>query len=160
MSYIFNAQKVGNLLLEKKLMLLTVESCTGGGVAKAITDISGSSAYFEAGFVTYANHAKVALGVSFQTIEQYGAVSVEVASEMAQAATKKSPQKIAISITGIAGPTGGTPLKPVGTVCFGLSCGEDLITQKKHFTGNRTEVRDKSVLYALEMLIHYLENKN
>ena len=108
-------------LQEKKLMLVTAESCTGGWVAKTVTDIAGSSAIFERGFVTYTNKSKEEmLGVQAKTIETYGVVSENVVKEMASGALKNSEGDIAVSISGIAGPGGGSEKKPVGMVCFGL----------------------------------------
>lgn len=116
------AVQAGIALKEKSLMVATAESCTGGLVAAAITDVAGSSGWFERGFVTYSNEAKsTMLGVPAKLIRDYGAVSEEVAHAMAEGALLNSRAQVALSITGVAGPTGGTPEKPVGMVCFGWS---------------------------------------
>jgi nicotinamide-nucleotide amidase len=113
-------KEVSNKLHANHLVMATAESCTGGWVAKQITDLEGSSAIFDRGFVTYSNEAKQdMLGVSAKTINEFGAVSEEVALEMVAGAIEHSNADIAVSISGIAGPAGGTKLKPVGTVCFG-----------------------------------------
>ncbi len=137
-------------------LVATVESCTGGLVAGAVTSVSGSSAVFEYGFITYSNEAKTALvGVPAELFPQYGAVSEPVARAMAEGALTRSGADIALSVTGIAGPTGGTADKPVGMVCFGLAKkGEETRTQTQQF-GNpgRDEVRRLSVELALRWAI-------
>lgn len=116
------AIQAGIALADKSLMLATAESCTGGLVAAAITDVSGSSGWFERGFVTYSNEAKsTMLGVPAKLIRDHGAVSEEVARAMAEGALLNSRAQVSLSITGVAGPNGGTPEKPVGMVCFGWS---------------------------------------
>ena len=149
---------VGDILLEKRLMLATVESCTGGWIAQTVTNIPGSSAWFERGFVTYSNEAKQELvGVQAETLTKHGAVSREVAVEMALGGVQRSRADVAVSVTGIAGPDGGTPEKPVGTVwiawadrygrseakCYGLQ-------------GDRRAVREASVEHALCGLTDFL----
>ncbi len=138
----------------------TVESCTGGLIAGAITSISGSSAVFEYGFVTYSNEAKTALvGVPAELFSEFGAVSESVARAMADGALARSGADIALSVTGIAGPTGATPGKPVGMVCFGLAQkGDETITQTRQF-GNpgRDDVRRLSVELALKWAIEVLK---
>ena len=157
------SRSLGQALQARKLMLAVAESCTGGMLAQYVTAIAGSSVWFERGFVTYSNAAKEEmLGVNVQTLNNFGAVSQEVAAEMAQGACLHSHAQIAVAITGIAGPDGGTLDKPVGTVCFGFSYpdpsandenGQQKITQTMHFVGNRDAVREQSVIHALETLI-------
>ncbi len=143
------------MLKSRGLMLATAESCTGGGVAQAITEISGSSEWFERGFVTYANRAKVEmLGVSEETLRLHGAVSEAVVREMAEGALRHSHAHISLAVSGIAGPTGGTPEKPVGTVFFAWSLRNGETWARKHLlTGNRAEIRAQSVRIALEGLL-------
>jgi len=131
----------------------TAESCTGGLIAAAITEVPGSSAVFGQGFVTYSNAAKTELlGVPAGLIAAIGAVSEAVAARMAAGARKRAGADLAVSVTGIAGPDGGTPQKPVGTVCFGLASPSGVTTYTKRFMGNRHEVREQSVAFALELL--------
>lgn len=146
------ASELGQQLLAKKRMLTLAESCTGGLVSGLMTEISGSSQWFDSGYVVYSNQAKQdMLGVSLDTLKTHGAVSEEVAKEMALGAIKNGRANIAVSITGIAGPEGGTAQKPVGTVCFAWA-GTGLPTQATtmQFVGNRQEVRQQSVLTALQ----------
>jgi len=140
-------------------MLATAESCTGGWLAKVVTDIPGSSAWFDRGFVTYCNQAKQdMLGVSAATLGDHGAVSEEVALAMAQGALGHSRAGVAVAITGIAGPDGGTEDKPVGTVCFAwVRTDGTSPTRRVRFAGNREEVRHQSVRFALERLLELLE---
>jgi nicotinamide-nucleotide amidase len=149
------SQRVGLALRERKLSLATAESCTGGWVAQVITHTAGSSEWFDRGFITYSNEAKIAMiGVRPETLATCGAVSEETASEMAVGALECSNARIALSITGIAGPTGGSPGKPVGTVCFGwCSRGGSAEIDRRLFAGNREEIRRQAVLYALEGLL-------
>ena len=155
------AAELVELLAAKGKTATTVESCTGGLVAGAITSISGSSAVFEYGFVTYSNAAKTALvGVPAELFSEYGAVSEIVARAMADGALERSGADIALSVTGIAGPTGGSVDKPVGMVCFGLAKkGADTQTQTRQF-GNpgRDEVRRQSVEQALTWAIAALRD--
>ncbi|MDP2810290.1 MAG: nicotinamide-nucleotide amidase [Rhodocyclaceae bacterium] len=146
---------VGWLLSERSLTLATAESCTGGWVAQVVTHTAGSSAWFERGFVTYSNEAKTAmLGVRPETLEQFGAVSEETAAEMAAGALKNSSALISMAITGVAGPTGGSPDKPVGTVCFGwCRQGKAPATERRQFHGDREAIRRQSVIHALEGLM-------
>lgn len=148
------AQAVGSSLLAQGKMLATAESCTGGWVAQELTAIAGSSAWFERGFVTYANAAKEEmLGVHAETLQHYGAVSLETVGEMVQGALARSRADVALAITGIAGPSGGSPEKPVGTVCFGWCYrGQEAITVREHFDGDRQSVRRQAVARALEGL--------
>ncbi|MEZ3500549.1 nicotinamide-nucleotide amidase [Pantoea sp. KPR_PJ] len=145
---------IGNHLKAAKATVTCAESCTGGWIAKVFTDISGSSAWFERGFVTYSNEAKQELvGVSADSLAQYGAVSEAVVREMAQGAQRAARADYAVSVSGIAGPDGGSTDKPVGTVWFGF-VGPDGVTMAKrqHFQGDREAVRRQSVAFALQTL--------
>jgi len=146
------AAQVGELLKAHGMQLVTAESCTGGGVAQAVTEVSGSSAWFERGFVTYANLAKMEmLGVRQATLDAHGAVSEATVREMAEGALQHSHAHIALAVSGIAGPTGGTPEKPVGTVWFAWSFrGGETVAQVYHFDGTRAEIRRLSVQTALQ----------
>jgi len=140
------------------LRIATAESCTAGGVSHSITRISGSSEYFDRGFVTYSNKAKhEILGVPWAALDRFGAVSKEVALYMARGTLRRSDADIAISTTGIAGPTGGTREKPVGLVYFGLATREKNRVYKKIFTGDRRMVRDKAIRFALGMMIEFIK---
>jgi nicotinamide-nucleotide amidase len=144
-----------NELKESGKAVATAESCTGGWVAKAITDIAGSSAVFGYGIVTYSNGAKESIiGVQNKTLEEYGSVSVEVVEEMAKGALRLSGADIAVAVSGVAGPDGGTVLKPVGTVWFAWAVrdGANAVvdTQLEQFSGDRELVREASVAYALQ----------
>ena len=146
--------ELADLLLKKRLLLATAESCTGGLIAAACTDLAGSSAWFERGFVTYSNAAKIELlEVDADLIAQHGAVSEEVARAMAQGALNRSCAHVAVSVTGVAGPTGGTAAKPVGTVWFGFATSTGVVTETRLFPGDRTAVRQATVQHALEQLI-------
>ena len=149
------AERAGRALEEKGLMLATAESCTGGWIAEAVTMVPGSSAWFDRGFVTYTNVAKSEmLGVRAETLEAHGAVSREVVNEMAEGALRASRAQVAVSVSGVAGPSGGSPQKPVGTVCFGWALqGAEPQTEMRHFPGDREAVRRQSVVHALEVLI-------
>lgn len=145
------SQKTGELLQAEKQVLVTAESCTGGGVASAVTDIAGSSAWFDRAFVTYSNEAKVEmLGVSPETLEQFGAVSQPVVEQMAQGALTHSNGTIAVAISGIAGPGGGSDEKPVGTVWFAWQKGEQKVQQVHRFAGDREAVRAQACVTALQ----------
>jgi nicotinamide-nucleotide amidase len=151
------ARKVGAALKERGLRLVTAESCTGGWVATAVTAIAGSSDWFERGYVTYSNAAKrEELGVSEETLRQQGAVSEATAREMAAGALRRSRAQVALAITGVAGPTGGSPEKPVGTVCFAWAHGSKMASETRHFDGDRESVRRQSVLHALEGVLPLL----
>jgi len=154
------AAKVGARLGELDLMLATAESCTGGGIAAAVTAIAGSSGWFERGFVTYSNAAKESmLGVAAATLAAHGAVSEAVALEMATGALRHSGAQVALSVTGVAGPGGGTPAKPVGTVCFGWARVDGVQkVQTRVLAGDRAAVRAQSVVHALTVLLAILEN--
>lgn len=147
------------LLLKKKMMLVTAESCTGGWIAQVITSMAGSSKWYERGFVTYSNQAKMdLLGVAESTLIDHGAVSEETAKEMVVGALNNSPADVAISVTGIAGPGGGSLDKPVGLVWFGFASkafGVHAIRQQ--FSGDRAIVREQAVRFSLQQLIDYLQ---
>ena len=149
------ALQLGRQLIDRNLMMTTAEYCTGGLVAGALTDIAGSSAWFERGFVTYSNHAKVEmLGIAPELIERHGAVSEEVARAMAEGALLESRAQLAVSITGIAGPGGGSRDKPVGTVCFGwVAMERPAESETVRFAGDRAAVREQSVRHALGGLL-------
>jgi len=148
------ARKLGERLVQHKLMCVTAESCTGGLVAGAITDIAGSSGWFERGFVTYSNEAKMELlGVPEATLAQHGAVSEATARAMAEGAVAHSHADVAVAITGVAGPGGGTPDKPVGMVCFAWSRGVVTTAITRYFPGDREAVRRAAVAAALEGLL-------
>ena len=152
--------QLGQALKEKNFTLALAESCTGGLASAAITDIAGSSAWFDCGFVTYSNAAKQSmLKVTEQTLIQYGAVSEETAKEMAIGALNNSLSDIAASITGIAGPTGGSIDKLVGTVCFAYAIKNGRVTTiTKHFTGNRQQIRHQSVIQLLNGLMDLINH--
>ena len=141
-------------LIQQNRMLVTAESCTGGGVAYAITEMPGSSEWFERGFVTYSNAAKQEqLGVPHELIARFGAVSEQVAAAMALGALQHSHADFSVAVTGVAGPDGGTEEKPVGTVCFGWAQrGAEARTARVVFDGNRQQVRELSILTALQGL--------
>lgn len=157
-NFILLATKLGQILKSKNLFLTTAESCTGGEVAQIITSVAGSSNWFERGFVTYSNQAKIdMLGVQLETLERYGAVSKETAIEMAQGALKHSQADVSLSVTGIAGPQGGTPLKPVGLVWFALSTKNQSQDYSQNFSGDRIAIRDQAAKFILEELLKYLD---
>ena len=145
------SEQVGLALKARGATVTTAESCTGGWVAKAITDIAGSSAWFERGFVTYSNEAKAQMiGVREETLAQHGAVSEPVVVEMAIGALKAARAHFAVSISGIAGPDGGSEEKPVGTVWFACaSASGEGITRRESFSGDRDAVRRQATAYAL-----------
>ena len=151
------AARLGAAALARGTMIATAESCTGGLVAGAITSIAGSSGWFERGFVTYSDLAKEQqLGVASLTIERFGAVSEETAKAMAEGAVRGSAAQWAVAVTGIAGPDGGSPDKPVGTVWFAWAGPDHLQALKRQFDGDRAAVRRASVQVALEGLIDRL----
>ncbi|MDC8759649.1 CinA family protein [Janthinobacterium fluminis] len=151
------AAQVGRALQEKGLLLCTAESCTGGGVAQAITEIAGSTGWFDCGFVAYSNASKTELlDVPAALIAQLGTVSEEVAAAMASGALANSNAHVALSTTGIAGPSGAVPGKPVGTVCFGWSNGDSSHTERLVFAGDRQAVREQTVVHALKGLLRFI----
>jgi nicotinamide-nucleotide amidase len=154
------SEAVGAACRQRRLFVATAESCTGGWAAQVITHTAGSSAWFERGFVTYANEAKVQmLGVDPVELEKFGAVSLETAKEMAAGALKNSNALISLAITGVAGPTGGSPDKPVGTVCFAWCLRDQRPeAERRHFAGDRETIRRLSVIHALTGLIERARN--
>jgi nicotinamide-nucleotide amidase len=152
------SQQLGQALSERGLTLATAESCTGGWVAEVVTDTAGSSGWFDRGFITYSNQAKAdMLGVRTDTLACFGAVSEETAQEMAAGAIAHSTADWAISITGIAGPGGGSSVKPVGTVCFGwCRRGDTPGSETMHFSGERRTVRQQAVVHVLRGLLQRL----
>ncbi len=149
------SHRAGKALATRSWQLVTAESCTGGWIAEAITAIAGCSAWFDRGFVTYSNTAKrELLNVREATLKTHGAVSEQVVREMAQGALENSPADLAVAVSGIAGPTGGTPDKPVGTVCIGLAARAAAATAIRcHFDGDREAIRRQTVLFALEAVL-------
>ena len=151
------ARKTGTALKRKGQILVTAESCTGGWVAQAVTSVAGSSDWFERGYVTYSNAAKrEELGVRWTTLARRGAVSEQVACEMARGALGHGRGTIALAVTGVAGPSGGSPDKPVGTVCFGWAQGRRIRSETKRFKGGRASVRRQSVIHALRGVLKWL----
>ena len=153
-------EEVVHKLLEENLTITTAESCTGGLIAATIVNVSGASGCFNEGYITYANEAKVRLlGVSEESIRSFGVVSDKVVAEMAEGALNRADADIAIAVSGIAGPLGGSPEKPVGTVYIGI-CLKDKVDKsltktsyKFHFEGDRSEIRDKTVKEALKIIL-------
>ena len=159
------ARALALILVERSWKIALAESCTGGLVSTTLTDLAGSSDWFERGYITYSNEAKSeCLDVPIEIIKAFGAVSEQVAKAMADGARRKADVNVAISITGIAGPTGGSVEKPVGTVCFGWSIkqnvGDDIktITITKQFSGDRQTVRVQACDYALSKLLELLQS--
>lgn len=150
---------LGQRLAAAEWMLVSAESCTGGMIAAAVTEIAGSSGWFERGYVTYSNEAKnTAIAVPMPLIVEHGAVSEPVAAAMAEGALRSSLAQIAVSVTGIAGPGGGSPDKPVGTVCFGWClASRPAMAVTRHFSGDRSTVRHRSAAYAMQGLIRLLD---
>jgi nicotinamide-nucleotide amidase len=153
------AHKIGRRLKASRQRLVTAESCTGGWAAQVVTSVAGSSEWFERGFVTYSNDAKhELLGVPAEMLKKFGAVSEETAREMALGALARSKGTIALSVTGVAGPTGGSAAKPVGTVCFAWAVKSSARSETRHFEGDRESVRRQSVIRALEGVIELLDS--
>lgn len=151
---------LAQLCVAKKIAVATAESCTGGMVSAAITELVGSSQWFDAGFVTYSNEAKMAmLGVKQATLAEHGAVSEPVVCEMALGAVNNSQAQFAVSISGIAGPGGGTQDKPVGTVCFAVGDAQSRQAETCIFTGDRAAVRLAACERALTLLLNFIEQK-
>ena len=152
------AEELGRLLLEKNWICSVAESCTGGGLAQAITDVAGSSLWFDRGFITYSNQAKQdMLNVTADLLHKYGAVSEEVVIAMVNGAIMQSRSNCAIAISGIAGPGGGCALKPVGTVWISWSIKDKVVKATKYlFTGDRASIRSQAVITALIGLIELL----
>ena len=148
------AAELGKRLQTLKADVSTAESCTGGGIAEAITRIPGSSAWFEAGYVTYSNRQKtLQLNVPETLFGQVGAVSREVVEAMVRGAQAHSNARFAVAVSGVAGPDGGSAEKPVGTVWLAWGCGDEVIAERRHFPGDRDAVRRQTVLAALEGLL-------
>jgi PncC family amidohydrolase len=153
-------EKVGRVLRERGLKVGLAESCTGGLIADRITDVPGASEYFGLGVISYSDQAKEAfLSVPHEVVERNGAVSTEVAKLMAEGVRIAGQAHIGLSVTGIAGPGGGRPDKPVGTVYIGLSAGEEIFVRKFLFTGNRREIKAQASEEALKLLYDYLEGR-
>ena len=148
---------MADLLIKKDWKLVTAESCTGGMISAACTDLAGSSEWFERGFVTYSNAAKTELlGVDGALLLRDGAVSESVARAMVHGALDHSHAQVAVSVTGVAGPSGGSPAKPVGTVWFGLAVPRQIVIEVRHFDGDRAAVRVATVQHALRRLVELL----
>ena len=152
---------MGAALKRAGLLIATAESCTGGWVAQEVTTVAGSSSWFDRGFVTYSNEAKQEmLGVGTATLEKHGAVSEETAREMAAGALARSKAGVTVAITGVAGPGGGSPGKPVGTVCFAWATKRGAASETRVFQGDREAVRRQSVEHALEGVLRALEGSS
>ena len=150
---------VGELLLQRGLWLAVAESCTGGLIGHLLTNVPGSSAYYMGSVTAYANEAKARLlGVSWDTLEKYGAVSAETVVEMARGIRLALTADIGISVSGIAGPTGGTPDKPVGTVWIGLSTPKEEYARRYLWSGDRQAIKKQSAQAALQLLVEHLQN--
>ena len=152
-------KELSNLLIKKNLMLVTAESCTGGLIAASCTELPGSSQWFDRGYVTYTNQAKHdMLDVSKKLFEQYGAVSKEVVEEMAAGAHRKAGanNRIAISVSGIAGPDGGTPEKPVGTVWIGYADDKGVESKLLQLNGSRADIRQATARESVEWVLNHL----
>lgn len=153
------ATRLGELLLERGWTVTTAESCTGGWIAKVLTDVAGSSQWFARGYVTYSNEAKFEmLGVPAADLETQGAVSERVVASMVAGASLGANSDCAVAVSGVAGPGGGTPDKPVGTVWFAWLAGDRVVTRVANFDGDREAVRRQSVAVALEGLIGVISN--
>ena len=151
-------ESLGKILRSKGLRLAVAESCTGGLIGHRLTNISGSSTYYMGSITAYSYEAKVRLlGVKWSTLEKFGAVSFETVGEMALGVRRTMAADVGLSVSGIAGPGGGTEDKPVGTVVFGLSTASGIETQIKHFEGDRLAVKEKTAEYALNFLTEKLE---
>ena len=153
------AEQIGTALKQRHWLLATAESITGGIISQIITDIAGSSEWFDCGLVTYSNASKTNfLEVPDALIAQFGAVSEEVAAAMATGALANTDADVTISTTGIAGPTGAVPGKPVGTVCFGWATGKSVLTERLVFQGDRHAVRMQTTVHALQGLMRMLQS--
>ena len=156
------AEQVGAALKSRGLMLASAESCTGGWVGAVLTSVAGSSQWFDRGFITYTNESKQEmLGVTAQTLAEFGAVSQQTVNEMAVGALKHSHAHIALAISGIAGPGGATPGKPVGTVCLAWATRSDAVqSQISHFQGDRSAVRQQAVVAALHGVLRIIDGES
>ncbi len=158
LSVLAEANKLGQRLTEKGLKVTCAESCTGGGIGYALTSTAGSSAWFEQGFITYSNQAKMAmLDVSPVTLAQHGAVSQEVVKQMAQGAARHAAAEIAVAVSGIAGPDGGSQQKPVGLVWFGFYQAGQVTAMEKKLSGDRHQVREQAIEFALQHINSLLD---
>ena len=152
-----NIETLAKLLVDQQFKLSVAESCTGGGLSSVLTSISGASNYFDRGYITYSNQAKIEmLQVNPDTLKQFGAVSEQTAKEMATGALQSSGSDISVSVTGIAGPSGGTRDKPVGMVCFGFCIRKRCFEQTQYFDGDRNAVVEASITFVLSTLIDEL----
>lgn len=153
-------ERIGKILIQKRLKIAISESCTGGLVSHWITNVSGSSNYFEAAMITYSNYSKSKfLNVDESLIGTKGAVSAEVAQAMAEGIKKVAEVDVGLSVTGIAGPTGGTEEKPVGLVYIGLSAKEGNFIRRFNFSGTRLEIKERAAMETLKLLLDYLEGR-
>jgi nicotinamide-nucleotide amidase len=153
-------EELAALLIEKGLTLAVAESCTGGLLGSMVTSLAGSSAYFKGGIISYADSIKFTLlGVDSETIESFGAVSKECAELMAKGAREKLSSDIGVSITGVAGPEGGTNEKPVGTVFISVSSATESVTEKLILSGSRSEIREESASMAIRLIIKVLRSE-
>ncbi|MCU6752548.1 CinA family protein [Bovifimicola ammoniilytica] len=153
-------EKIVRFLNEHNMMITTVESCTGGLIAARLVNVSGASNVFSEGYITYSEDAKAKMvGVNPETIKKYNVVSEEVAYEMASGGAKTANADVAVSVTGVAGPLGGTKDIPVGTVCIGVYYKNKVITEKFLFNGDRLQVRNQAVDKALEMVWNEFNNR-
>jgi len=154
-----NAEVLGNILLKKQLFISFAESCTGGLLGSSLISIPGSSKWVSQGFITYSNVAKIKfLGVSKKTLEDFGAVDTRVTDEMVRGVLNYDLADVAIAISGIAGPTGGSKSKPVGTVCISIGNQNEILSKQHFFEGDRNQVREQSAEMALIDTINFLKN--
>lgn len=155
------AERTGEILQKGGCLMAAAESCTGGWLSKMMTDVPGSSEWFDRGFVTYSNQSKIdMLGVKAETLDAHGAVSLEVVSEMATGALQNSEAGITIAISGIAGPGGGTEKHPIGTVCFAWAMKDgEVKTEQASFFGNRSEIRQQSVVHAMSGICEIITSR-
>ncbi|RUM80451.1 MAG: damage-inducible protein CinA [Candidatus Thioglobus sp.] len=152
-------QDLSILLIKQSLNISVAESCTGGRLSALLTSISGSSTYFDRGYITYSNQAKIdMLDVDAEILEQFGAVSEQTVYEMVNGVIQNSHSDVAVSITGIAGPTGGTAEKPVGMVCFGFCVKDKYLVKTQHFSGDRETVVVSSIDFAIQTLVNELSS--
>lgn len=153
--------KLSVRLLFKQVKLVTVESCTGGLIGKTLTDLSGSSDWYEGGFITYSNQSKTSLvNVAADVIDKFGAVSEEVAESMAKGALQHFPECVSVAVTGVAGPGGGSAEKPVGTVCIACQYKQESKIRKFAFKGSRDDIRNETVKEAIELVLGMKLDKN
>lgn len=152
-----NFIKLEEILQDRPTTISVAESCTGGNLSALLTSKSGSSNFFNSGYITYSNEAKITmLGVNSTTIKNYGAVSEQTVKEMVSGVIANSASDIGVAITGIAGPTGGSKSKPVGMVCFGFCIFKDCFSTTEHFTGDRENIIESSINFVIDRLIYEL----